>query len=29
VFESEVLMEVFVAKREEVRGGWKNGMARS
>jgi hypothetical protein len=29
VFESEVLTEVFVAKREEVRGGWKNGIARS
>jgi len=29
VFENEVLMEVFVAKREEVRGGWKNCIARS
>jgi hypothetical protein len=29
VFESEVLREVFVAKRDEVRGGWKNSIARS
>jgi len=29
VFESEVLREVFVAKREEVRGGWENCIRRS
>lgn len=29
VFESEVLGEVLGAKREEVRGGWKNSIARS
>ena len=29
VLESEVLREVFGAKREEVRGGWKNCIVRS